>query len=752
MSLISHNRLNGDGTDLLNRYNGSVNGPTFTDGLIGQAAKFDGVNDTVSFGVGNDLFPLPQFSCAIWFNSFGTTASTGTTPSIFGLTYGVRLRVLANYISFGLDNGTTLIYTNSPSDYDFYNSNIWHHAVVTATATRMSLFVNGVLVSTRSTTWLGQTRWGTNGLRIGRDNNNSNYYFSGLLQDFKIYDHALSEKEVSEVYKTLALSKFPEVNDNTSDSGNFITVPDSPTILGDTSIEMWLYPTTTVRRQTIWNKGYGGEGTVNFEDGAGFLKFYSGYNGDNSGSYENVDSSVIPLNVWTHAVVTRAMPSGDVKWYLNGQLDTTGNFSFSTIGETTFDLTIGSGYTSDFVGNLQGVRQYATVLSATDVESQYKTGLSIDNIGNMHSKHLDESPKVRYIRDYLNGSTSNSGSHWIEIQANDTDGVNVALNADAYDEVGNPEPELTDGNTNTNSYVSGNTYMEVDLGSVFLLDNVHIWHYYGDGRTYYGTKTEVSVDGQNWITIFDNEVDGLYPETPSGKVHRVRSPSKFSVNYSGVSVGEASEVGISRGLVSWLPLIGDTKDRVTNEVATNNGATPVADGYQFDSVDDYIDLPNDLGYDTQVSAFASFIALGTPAGNYHIIFGDSNLELTINTGDFLRSGIETSTGREVSNHGSGLLDGNWHYVGFTFDGSEKIAYIDGVAVGTLATTGVLISSFTNRRIGEFGTDTTYCMNGIIANSKIYKIALTPEEIAQEYNSGKASLNKNSAFAKEFIEV
>ena len=218
------------------------------------------------------------------------------------------------------------------------------------------------------------------------------------------------------------------------------------------------------------------------------------------------------------------------------------------------------------------------------------------------------------------------------------------------------------------------------------------------------------------------------------------------------SVGEASEVGISRGLVSWLPLIGDTKDRVTNEVATNNGATPVADGYQFDGVDDYIDLPNDLGYDTQVSAFASFIALGTPAGNYHIIFGDSNLELTINTGDFLRSGIETSTGREVSNHGSGLLDGNWHYVGFTFDGSEKIAYIDGVAVGTLATTGVLISSFTNRRIGRFGTDTTYCMNGIIANSKIYKIALTPEEIAQEYNSGKASLNKNSAFVKEFIEV
>ena len=747
MSLIAHYPLNGDATDYFGNattVNGS-SGISYADGKIGRAISFD--NSYTGYlsapEISTYLHGRAEASIALWVKKSA-------------IQYG--LLQLSGYADA---NGNLYPYQSATKVYlDVFRTNRlgpiymptsvleWHHLVITQKPGQWKLYQNGVLVNTSG----ADDTVSTDYLQFELGRNSGSRYAFGDFDDVRIYDHALSEKEVQETYKALVLSKFPEVNDNTSDSGNFITVPDSPTILGDTSIEMWLYPTTTVRRQTIWNKGYGGEGTVNFEYGAGFLRLFSGYNGDNNGGYENVDSSVIPLNVWTHAVVTRAMPSGAVKWYLNGQLDTTGNFSFSTIGETTFDLTIGSGYTSDFVGNLQGVRQYATVLSATDVESQYKTGLSIDNIGNMHSKHLDESPKVRYIRDYLNGSTSNSDEHWVEIQANDTDGVNVALNADAYDEVGNPEPELTDGNTNTNPYVSGKTYMEVDLGSVFLLDNVHIWHYYGDGRTYYGTKTEVSVDGQNWITIFDNEVDGLYPETPSGKVHRVRSPSKFSVNYSGVSVGEAIEVGVSRGLVSWFPLIGDTKDRVTNKVATNNGATPVSDGYQFDGVDDYIDLPNDLGYDTQVSAFASFIALGTPAGNYHIIFGDSNLELTINTGDFLRSGIETSTGRKVSDHGSGLLDGNWHYVGFTFDGSEKIAYIDGVAVGTLATTGVLISSFTNRRIGRFGTSTAYYMNGIIANSKIYKIALTPEEVAQEYNSGKASLNKNSAFAKEFIEV
>jgi len=44
------------------------------------------------------------------------------------------------------------------------------------------------------------------------------------------------------------------------------------------------------------------------------------------------------------------------------------------------------------------------------------------------------------------------------------------------------------------------------------------------------------------------------------------------------------------------------------------------------------------------------------------------------------------------------------------------------------------------------------LDGIIRNVKIHDVALTPEEVAQEYRSGKASLNKNSAFAKEFIEV
>ena len=50
---------------------------------------------------------------------------------------------------------------------------------------------------------------------------------------------------------------------------------------------------------------------------------------------------------------------------------------------------------------------------------------------------------------------------------------------------------------------------------------------------------------------------------------------------------------------------------------TGNGKRNGA--YQFSS-GTYITLPNNLGYTTQVSAFAWFKAAGTPPGGYHIIF------------------------------------------------------------------------------------------------------------------------------------
>lgn len=149
----------------------------------------------------------------------------------------------------------------------------------------------------------------------------------------------------------------------------------------------------------------------------------------------------------------------------------------------------------------------------------------------------------------------------------------------------------------------------------------------------------------------------------------------------------------------------------------------------------YIQLANDLGYTTEVSAFAWIKHLGTPsAGGYHIIFGGQELEISIpvSSGE-IRTGIYTNA-RYVSNHGSNLVNGNWHYIGFTFSGTTKTSYIDGVNVGTQTTAGSLTNSFANREMGRFGSDTTYTSNCQIALASVYNRALTASEVQQNFNA------------------
>ena len=175
-------------------------------------------------------------------------------------------------------------------------------------------------------------------------------------------------------------------------------------------------------------------------------------------------------------------------------------------------------------------------------------------------------------------------------------------------------------------------------------------------------------------------------------------------------------------------------------VAHLNMGLPIYGGInnylEFDGTDDYIQLPNSLGYSTEVSAFAWFRSTGSPAGGYHIIYGGQELEISIPTSGEIRTGIYTNS-RYVSNHGSGLVDGNWHQVGFTFSGTTKTSYIDGVSVGTQTTAGTLTSSFSDRTIGRFGSSTVYYLNGDISNAQIYNRALTSNEVQQNFNATRS---------------
>jgi len=63
----------------------------------------------------------------------------------------------------------------------------------------------------------------------------------------------------------------------------------------------------------------------------------------------------------------------------------------------------------------------------------------------------------------------------------------------------------TDGIIN-NSYISvnsGTKYITLDLGKPQWIQKIIIWHYFKDGRTYHNNITEVSLDGENWYTVYE---------------------------------------------------------------------------------------------------------------------------------------------------------------------------------------------------------------------------------------------------------
>lgn len=139
---------------------------------------------------------------------------------------------------------------------------------------------------------------------------------------------------------------------------------------------------------------------------------------------------------------------------------------------------------------------------------------------------------IRYIKDTINGSSANTGNHWIEIQALQADGTtykNIALNKTVTcDATGENLTRVTDGNTS----VSGTSYAAVrpdgeahsviiDLGGLYPIDYIKVWHY-ADGRTYYGntlsvgrTLTSGNTPLERVLWSYDNSHG--YIESPEGR-------------------------------------------------------------------------------------------------------------------------------------------------------------------------------------------------------------------------------------------
>lgn len=183
-------------------------------GKMGQALSFDGINDFVSVGSTNaDFERTDPFSFSLWSKWSGTTDNfysfLGRSNGLAGTYFfwaGSALASLANAnsIVFAIDgSNATALDVSTATNSVLGSTNAWTHIVVTYDGTSsvsgVKIYVNGTsMVLTTHQSDLSASIKPSVDWRIGDDYTND--WMNGQIDEVRIYNRVLSETEVRQLY------------------------------------------------------------------------------------------------------------------------------------------------------------------------------------------------------------------------------------------------------------------------------------------------------------------------------------------------------------------------------------------------------------------------------------------------------------------------------------------------------------------------------------------------------------------------
>ncbi len=206
-----------------NSNNGTVNGATLTTdrfGNSGKAYSFDGVDDIIPIILSQEL--TIDWSLNLWFNKDNLQTFISENVVGFGIDDGVF-----GSPCFGLNGQGAgqcpLLIQNPEKIYLFdgtsecdnvdvtvnYERNQWYNIIIVKQNNDISLFIDGNPISTNSTLVFNNF---TNLILGNRDQFNFQF-FSGKLDDIGIWNRALTDQEISDLYNANICYEFVTVTD-----------------------------------------------------------------------------------------------------------------------------------------------------------------------------------------------------------------------------------------------------------------------------------------------------------------------------------------------------------------------------------------------------------------------------------------------------------------------------------------------------------------------------------------------------------
>jgi hypothetical protein len=193
-----------------NNNHGIVNGATLSTDRFGQTNKaynFNGLTSYIEVPNASNLQLTNNYSISGWFNANVFFLSSTNDRRLIskvqpGGWYG-------GYEIFIGGNTNDIAHTGNVGGNNFvvgssgYNINNWYMFTVTYEGTTQNLYMNGVLVNSQPNT--GSLQTSTLPLLFGKIGGNSGY-FDGELDDIGIWNRALTQQEITDLYNGCQLS------------------------------------------------------------------------------------------------------------------------------------------------------------------------------------------------------------------------------------------------------------------------------------------------------------------------------------------------------------------------------------------------------------------------------------------------------------------------------------------------------------------------------------------------------------------
>lgn len=207
-NLVAYWRFEGNSNATVSSFNGTDTNITYGTGYgkFGQGCLFAGNNSTSKIDFGAKIIPKGAKTISIWLkyldggSYYAILDETGTDSANYGNWWYCNSSFFYASAKYGVAGQNNFYMTSIKKVGD----NVWHHICLTWDGTtntnKVKLYIDGELDHSK-TAAVTESNNPTYNTWLGRYHDNAQWTFNGSLDDFAVFNRALTAREVKKLYR-----------------------------------------------------------------------------------------------------------------------------------------------------------------------------------------------------------------------------------------------------------------------------------------------------------------------------------------------------------------------------------------------------------------------------------------------------------------------------------------------------------------------------------------------------------------------